>query len=313
MVLLDAKRVNDFGQHLMQFGIRDIFTSSIRAVYYNFKFVFLLWGLNAAAAFILTVPTYYILVDNLSQSMMGQKLETGLDYMWLVQFFNLYKSNIGELPLMIYGMVGIYVLVQTFFLGGLVAIFNIPKKNHMVDFFFGGVRYWYRFTKVTLVSLIFFFLAFELNYQLGNWIAWSFSGSESVLTDFVLRSLRYILLIFLIGLITLISDYSKVSVGIKDSQKVLKEIFSSILFIKQNFVKIFSVFLLVAAIGAAGGVVYNFVGAVIPRTPFYFLILSFILQQMLIIFRLLIRMLFCSTEVLLFKDLNAEIISVESN
>lgn len=297
----------------MQFSIRDIIISSMRAVYYNFKFVFLLWGLNAAAAFILTVPTYYILVDNLSQSVMGQKLETGLDYMWLVQFFNLYKSNIGELPLMIYGMVGIYVLVQTFFLGGLVAIFNIPKKNHMVDFFFGGVRYWYRFTKVTLVSLIFFFLAFELNYQLGNWIAWGFSGSESVLTDFVLRSLRYILLLFLIGLITLISDYSKVSVGIKDSQKVLREIFNSIIFIKKNFVKIFSVFLLVAAIGAAGGVVYNIVGAVIPRTPFYFLILSFILQQMLIIFRLLIRMLFCSTEVLLFKDLNAEIVSLESN
>ena len=50
----------------------------------------------------------------------------------------------------------------------------------------------------------------------------------------------------------------------------------------------------------------------IPRTPFYFLIVSFILQQMLIIFRLFIRMYFCATEVNLYKDLSADVIEVKA-
>ncbi len=295
----------------MKLSIKDIFVNGTRAVFYNAKFVILLWGLNAAAAFILTAPVYYILVENLSTSLMGEQIEAGVDYLWLVQFYNIYRSNIGELPLMLYGMVGIYVLVQTFFLGGLVSIFNIPKKNHVVDFFYGGVKYWYRFTKVTLVSILFFALAFELNRISGEWIAVGFSDTESALTGFVIRSLRYILLIFVIGLITIFSDYSKVAVAINDSQKVLKEIGGAIKFIQKNFVLVFSVFFLVAVFGAAGSIIYNIVGAVIPRTPFYFLILSFIIQQMLIIFRLLVRMLFCATEVSIYKDISAEVINVE--
>ena len=70
---------------------------------------------------------------------------------------------------------------------------------------------------------------------------------------------------------------------------------------------------MVAVFGAIGAIIYNLVRVTIPETPFYFLIVSFILQQMLIIFRLLIRMLFYSTEVILFNDLIAEVISPKVN
>ena len=66
--------------------------------------------------------------------------------------------------------------------------------------------------------------------------------------------------------------------------------------------------LIVAITGALGAVVYNVVAILIPRSPFYFLILTFILQQMLIIFRLAITMLLYATEAYLFKDQEAEVI-----
>ena len=71
---------------------------------------------------------------------------------------------------------------------------------------------------------------------------------------------------------------------------------------------VFVTFLIVSIIGALGAIVYNIVAIFIPRSPFYFLILTFILQQMLIIFRLAITMLLYATEVYLFKDQDAEII-----
>jgi len=149
--------------------------------------------------------------------------------------------------------------------------------------------------------------AFIANDLLGDLIGWAYSNSESVMGDFVIRSLRYIFLIFVIGVISIIADYSKVSLGVKDSYKIFREIYSAIIFIKKNFLKVFTVFLFVAILGALGAIFYNLLNRFIPRTPYYYLVIIFILQQMLIIFRLYIRMLFCATEVFLFKDLSAEV------
>jgi hypothetical protein len=127
--------------------------------------------------------------------------------------------------------------------------------------------------------------------------------------EFILRGSRYILLIFLIGIVSLISDYTKTALALKDSEKVLKEILNVIKFLKHNFYRVFIIFSLVACLGAVGAVIYNFVDSFLPKTTYLYFGLAFILQQLLIIFRLLVRMLFVSTEVLIYKDLNAQIIS----
>jgi len=282
-----------------------------RSVFHNMKIVILMWVINAASALVLTVPIYNLLVTNLSHSAISDKLMENFDYMWFLQFRHLYQIQLDQIPLSIYSMVVIYILLQTFFLGGLISIFNTPEKNHIVDFFFGGVRFFFRFLKVLLISLVFYALAIKIYDWLGLLITSGYQDSENVWMDFVLKGLRYILLIFMLGVVTLLSDYSKVSLAINDKTKFFKEFYNAILFIKDHFSKVFTVFLIVAIIGALGVLVYNIIGKFIPRTPSYFLVLSFVLQQMLIIFRLLIRMLFCSTEVILYKDLSAEEVLVE--
>ena len=293
--------------------IKDTMRHGLRLVYHNKKFVFLLWGANASSAFLLAIPVYAVLLDNLNHSILSDKLALNSDYIWFIQFMNNYKSNLSEIPFMLYGMMGIYLLIQTFFLGGLISIFNFPQKNHTVDFFYGGVKYFVRFTKLMLFSLLFFGLAFLINDYLGKIILSFFKNSENEMLEFVFMSLRYILLIFLIGVVSIISDYSKINIAVKDSFYVIRTLFNTVVFLKNNFIKVFLLFLMVAVFGAIGAIIYNLVRVTIPETPFYFLIVSFILQQMLIIFRLLIRMLFYSTEVILFNDLIAEVISPKVN
>ncbi|MCF8241471.1 MAG: hypothetical protein K9J16_08780 [Melioribacteraceae bacterium] len=290
---------------------KQTFIFGSRSVFYNWKIVFLLWGTNLISAFILSMPVYYVVTENLSRSILAEKVMGNFDYLWYLQFRFLYEETIGEIPYMIYLTVGIYALAQTFFLGGLISVFNNPKKTHMVDFFYGGVKYWYRFTRIMVISLFFFAFAFKINDWLGNLITLAFSYTENDMADFILRSIRYLLLIFLIGTVTVISDYSKVAVCINDRSKIFREIFYAIKFIKNNFNIVFVVFFLIAVMGASGAVLYNLIISYVSRSPFYFLLISFILQQMLIIFRLLIRMLFYATEVHLYNELSAEIISLK--
>jgi hypothetical protein len=60
--------------------------------------------------------------------------------------------------------------------------------------------------------------------------------------------------------------------------------------------------------GAAGAIIYNFADSFLPKTTYAYFGLAFILQQLLIIFRLFVKMLFVSTEITIYKDLNAGII-----
>lgn len=297
---------------MMQY-IKNTILFGTRSVFHNFKIVFLLWFFNAISALVLTVPILNILMENLGTSLVSDQLAREFDYMWFVQFRNIYQSNFDQLPLSIYTVVGIYTLIQTFFLGGLLAIFHIPEKNHIVDFFYGGVKYFFRFVKITLASLLIYIAAFLINDYMGELIHFLFKDSENVRLEFVLFGLRYVLLIFFIGVVSIISDYSKVALAVNDRTKIFKEMYTAVLFIKNNFSRVFITFLIVATIGALGAAFYNIIGKAIPRTPYYLLLISFILQQMLIIFRLLVRMLFCVTEVSLFKDLSAEIIQAETH
>lgn len=291
---------------------KNILIHGVRSVTYNSKLVLLLWAFNALSALVLTVPILKILLDNLGNSLISDSLALNFDYSWFLQFKKIYEVQFEQMPLSIYSVVGIYTLLQTFFLGGMISIFNIPEKNHVVDFFYGGVKYFFRFMKVLLISLFFFAAAFKINDYLGDLITYLFISSENVYADFFLKAVRYVLLVFFIGFVTLMSDYIKVSLAVRDKTKVIKEFYLVSVFIKNNFIKIFTVFLIVASIGALGAVIYNLIGRFIPRTPYYFLAISFILQQMLIIFRLFVRMLFSATEVNMYKDLSADIVSAEN-
>ena len=133
--------------------------------------------------------------------------------------------------------------------------------------------------------------------------------SNSVFLDLIIRSLRYLFLLFIIGTISIITEYTQVYLALNDIPKIRIALRDTVFFIKKKFFLIFITYLIVSIIGGLGAIVYNIVAIYIPRSPFYFLILTFILQQMLIIFRLAITMLLYATEVYIYKDQNAEIIN----
>lgn len=293
--------------------IKTILKGGIRLVLKNKKFIILLWGTNIILSLVLTIPIYSMLFDNLQHSMLSDRLALNFNYFWFLQFRYLYDSAFDKLPFLFYSVVGVNVLVQTFYVGGMLAVFNNPKKNHVSDFFYGGVKYWYRFMKVTLVTLLLFIILFEVDDILTDWIAWMLEDINSIFLDLIIRSIRYIILLLLIGIVTIITDYVDVYLALHDQTKVRKGFAQTLKFIRGRFILIFMIFMSVAILGALGAVIYNVIVIYVPRSPFYFLILTFILQQMLIIFRLSITMLFHATEVFLFKDQDAEIISKLKN
>ncbi len=289
--------------------IKEILIAGWRIVLKNIKFIFLLWGTNITLSLILTIPVYSILLDNLQNSIWSDSLALSFNYFWLLQFEQINENLLDKIPILFLSIVVLNLLLQKFYQGGLITVFNNSKKNHISDFFYGGVKYWYRFVKVSMIYAIFLILVFIFDNLLVGWIELLYKDTNSVFIDLIFRSIRYVSLIFLIGVLTMISDYTHVYLALRNELKIRIGIFYTLKFIRKRLFLVFTVFLIIAIIGVIGAIVYNVVAILVPRSPFYFLILTFILQQMLIIFRLSITMLFYSTEVYLFKDQDAEIIS----
>ncbi len=288
--------------------IKEILREGWRLVTKNWLYVFLLWGTNIVFSLVLTIPILAILQDNLSHSLWSSKLALNLDYFWLLQFQHSNKNLLDKLPILLFSIIGLNILIQKLYQGGLLAVFNNPKKNHISDFFYSGVKYWYRFMKVSVIAIVLFAIIFMVDSQLDSLIEYLTKNSNSVLLDLIIRSVRYLTLLFLIGTISILSEYTQVFLALNNTQKIRTAGKLIVGFIRKKFFLIFTTYLIVSIIGALGAVVYNIVAILIPRSPFYFLILTFILQQMLIIFRLAITMLLYATEVYLFKDQEAEVI-----
>lgn len=289
--------------------IREILKGGIRLVGMNKKFIILLWGTNITLSLVLTIPIFSILLDNLQHSLLSDQLALNFNYLWYLQFRHLYQSLFDKLPLLFYSIVGVNLFIQTFYIGGLLSVFNNPNKNHISDFFYGGVKYWYRFMKVAIISLLLFIVIIKIDDVFAGWNAWFLEDLNNIFLDLTVRSIRYIFLLLLIAALTIITDYVEVYLALRDQTKVRKGFAETFKFIRGRAVLIFSVFMIVSVIGALGAIFYNVIVIYVPVSPFYFLILIFILQQLLIIFRLSIKMLFHATEVFLFKDQDAEVIT----
>lgn len=292
----------------MKISIKDVLKTGFRNVFHNYSFIFLFWGTNFLFASILTLPVFILLKENIAHSFITDQISQGHNFLWFLQFRNFNTFAFKSLELLTLGVSIVYVLIQTFYMGGLVAVFNTPAKNHMVDFFFGGVKFWFRFIKVSSVSILIYIIVFYFYDLSENSRTFLLGKLNLIWFDFIMRAANFTFLIFVIGIVILLSDYTKVSLAIEDKTAIIKEFIRSLKFIRRNFYLVFGTFLAIAVLSAAGAVIYNIIEAFVPRTPFYYLILSFILQQMLVIFRLSIRMFFTATEVFLLKDINAEVI-----
>lgn len=295
----------------MKNGFKEVLKIGLRNVVYNYRFLILLWATNFLFSVVLSLPVFILLKDNLSHSLLNDRIIPGLDFTWFLQFRHLNQQAMDSILILVISIAGIYTIIQTFFMGGLVAVFITPQKNHLLDFFYGGVKYWYRFMKVTLAAVVLYAMIFTLYEYIEDLITWALIDVNYIWMDLIFRSVNFLFLIFLIGIVIMLSDYTKIALAVKSKFKTTKELIGAVKFIRWNFYQVFGTFLSIAVLAACGAVFYNLLDTLFPRTPFYFLILSFILQQMLIIFRLLMRMLFAATEVYLYKDLNAEI--VENN
>lgn len=289
-----------------------VFSRASRLTLENTKYLLLLWFTNFALAFALTYPIFSLLRIDLTRSLLNSHFTGEFDFMWFIQFYSLNQRSIEGLPGLLLTVTVIYNLIQLFYSGGFISVLLNPGKNHWVDFFYGGVKYFYRFFKIFLLAISLYIIALGLNVLLHSGVLYLSSRYGSPILILTFNITRNALFLFFICSVNLIVDYTKIATCATDETKVRVSFRTALRFINQNFRFALIIYLICGSMVLLAASTYNALDSFIPRSNTALIIVTFFFQQLLVIFRLLIKILFFSTEVVLYSESNADIISTDA-
>lgn len=273
------------------------------------KFLTMLWFVNVAFALVLTAPLYVMLSGTLDYSAMGDKLLKTFDYQWYIEFKSRHHDTLLKFPSVMI-MVGlVYGLIQTFLAGGVLAVYNSTEKKSMfIDFFYGCVQYTVRFFKIFLIALVIYLGLYHFNAWLMQFIDTSTRDFESEQLVVAMHVARYLLLIFLFNIISLVFDYTKIKIVVDNSHKAFADVWATVKFVMRHFGNTLGLYLVISIVGWGLLLFYFFVEGTITPDSHLMIFAIFVLEQLYIVAKIWTRLLFYASQLEMFKDLRAEVI-----
>lgn len=245
-----------------------------------------------------------------ADSLMADKL----DAVWLTDVINhkipgaaieTVASQVGGL---LVAMGVCYLLLNTLLTGGAIGVFSSADGRFTMRKFWGEAgAYFWRFFRLTLISLIFYGAAVGI-YALLRWpienAAERASAFESVIYK---RWAAMALLALLFAFINMVFDYAKIrtvahSDG-RDSKGMFRETFRAFRFAFRNFFSAFGLYLIIALVGLALFLVFNSLRWSVDQSSAGRVSLAILLGQIVIAARMWTRLVFYAAETHFYKKL----------
>ncbi len=223
------------------------------------------------------------------------KLKTGFDYTIISDFLSVSSGMIAELIQQVLGLVLIYLLISVFLQAGILSVLSEKSENGVTEFCKGGAYFFLPFFKIGL-----FFWTITILWTGVLWLP-IITNMQKILIQYkdervFIWVVIGILVVYFVGLwilfawsllgrIYYIQNGVTIFKGIKQGLSIFLEQW------KPVFINIIAFLLLNIVVGA---VYFGIINLFKPDT-FFFLLLMFIIQQVFILGRIIIRFGFYSS------------------
>lgn len=268
--------------------------------------VLLLFIINLLFSLIASVPMYHSLKNSLGDSVVGEKMAQGFDYLWWQEFRDqaegleqtFIPSIIGKgailnnlqalvsfrflrLPPALLILVLLYILLHTFLAGGILSVFMKETPRFCIkDFFKGAGAYFSRFFLLMIISWLFFwiigrFLSGGLHSILQNIRQNAFSE----VTPFYIGLLFNAIILFFIFFIHMAFDYARIHVVVEESRNVTRSTWKALGFVFKNLGSTLGLYYLLILINTALTVITILIKGWVPQSAWFGVITVFFIQQ----------------------------------
>lgn len=238
--------------------IRSFFIGLLHACR-GWKMILLLLVANNLVTIPLVLPIFWLVAATTSGTLTADRMFANqLDARWLIDVYNQQMPGFSidttgvQIGLLLAFLVLIYLLMNTFFAGGIIEVLAADYGHFTMRRFWGGCgAYFWRLFRLMIISLIFYGIAGFLFYL----ATMSYAEAEKQATAF--ESIVYrrwgsvALLVLLLAFINMVFDYAKIRAVVEDSRAMLAGSFRALGFALQHFFSVTSLYGLIVMVGLA--------------------------------------------------------------
>ena len=158
-------------------------------------------------------------------------------------------------------------------------------------------RYFGRFTRIFLVSLVFLFLTFGIVLELVSaLIGPAMKSAPTEWLPLILSNAHFLIALLLLSVVHMVVDYTRIAVVADDERRVLKALRHALIFLKRRFFRAWALYLLIVGAALAGTVALSAALGPLGGPGPAPVVAAFAVMQIYILFRLLVRMLFVAAQ-----------------
>jgi hypothetical protein len=223
----------------------------------SWKMILLLLVANNLFTLPLVVPIFWLVALTTGRTLTADRMFAGkLDIRWTIDLinnqmpgFSLESTGI-QIALSIAVMGLIYLLLNTFFAGGIIEVFAVDYGHFTMRRFWAGCgAYFWRFFRLMLISLFFYGGAGLIYLVVRRMVNSAAAQATSYESFFYQRWGSLLLLIVMLGFVNMVFDYAKVRTVVEDSRSMFRETFKALGFSLRHLFSVSTLFLMIAVIG----------------------------------------------------------------
>lgn len=261
------------------------------------RIVAVLYVFNVLFAVAAAVPLLLIVQQELGPSLVGSNVRP-MDAMWIGEAVLKY----GEALMPLLGgvlVVGILYLVLNIFLnGGVVGrLLDREGSSKLEPFFADSGRYFWRYVRLFLLSLVFWALTFGIVLNLLSALVRPLM--ENAWTEWlplILSNLHLLIALLLLSVVRMIVDYARIAVVSDGEGSVLRALRHALRFLGARFFRAWAIFLLLVVLTLAGTIVFYVVFGRFAAPGVAGVLAGLVWMQLYILFRVWMRTVFVAAQ-----------------
>lgn len=261
------------------------------------RIVVILYVINLAFGLVVALPFLALVQNEIGRSLLGVDIRP-VDLMWIGETV---LEHQDALVAIVAGAAAAglgYLGLHIFLYGGIVGRLTDREGPAGLGAFAADAgRYFGRFVRVFLISLVFLVLTLGVLLQLLS--ALFKPLADAAITEWVpliLSNLHFLIALVLLSIVHMVVDYTRIAVVVDGERKVLRAMRHALTFLKTRFFRAWMIYLLLVAATVAGTVVFYVVFGRLGAPTIGLIIAAFLWMQAYVVFRVWIRTLFVAAQ-----------------
>jgi len=246
----------------------------------------------------------------IGKSLIAESLQEKFDYNFLFEFLTYHGQSIRTIFSVAVFLIIIYFLISIFLYGGILFSLAHSQRANDVEkskvrfapiFFQGAGKFFGRFFRLSIYSLILWiiFIIFIFLLTGVSWVLTASGTNEQM--AFYLFLVEIGIGFFLLFLIKMILDYTRIKIVTEDSRYVFRSLLKIIKFVFQRLGKTLGLYYLLIVTGVILFGIYWVLKLIIPSYSLLTIIITFIVYQLFIASRGWLKIAFQAAQLIFYS------------